>query len=254
MPFASFNSSGKYTIGLIQAVEVLFETNLEPKEYGEIDDSSKMGNKLLFLLREGQGQRITRVGIRPNLRFVKEIRGKGQGYTNLANTAIPELRPRLGEAGTKWFDYISQNRLDRGSIKLATVINRFGWKEKQAEQGLPRCLELAIKGFNECISEDHIYKQQATNGKLVGSYYDEKRTMFVWQRTRRWVSKNVKIIEPKASDYYVKRLKSLIKKNNWTVTTVAEKIGVSRGHLSRVLSNKEKVGEDMTAKIRTVTG
>jgi len=257
LPFSRVNARGKFSIGLMQAVEVLFETNLEPEEYQKIDNIYKMGNVLLSLLKPDAPlkQKITRIGIKPNSIFIREIQeGGGQGYTNLKRSAISELRQLLGEAGTKWFDYIAQHRLDKGTIKLDTIIRRFNWGEKLKRQGKPLCLKLAMDGFKECIDVGQIYPEQQIRKKRAGSYYIPEQEKFVFYRTIKWVRKKEPVVVIKDDDFYLSKLRKIIKKNKWTIKGVADRLDVDRAYLSKILSGNRKGGEDFYEKVRELTG
>jgi len=256
-PYAKPNSKGTMNFGLMQFLEVSFETNITQVEFDKLDYSKKIGTILLSLPAEGQGLKITKIGIRPNPILAIDMTGEGQGYTNLKNEAIPELRKLLSEAGTKWFDYISQHKTDKGKIRLQTIIKRFGWKDKLKHKGKPECLEQAQAGFRECIDVDQIFNGQIIKGKQEGSYYIPETEMFIFHRTRKWVNKNIKEpkIQPVIPDtFYLKKLKGLIEKNGWTTKTIADKLSVSRPYLSRVLNSKTTAGEALIEKIRDFTG
>jgi antitoxin component HigA of HigAB toxin-antitoxin module len=259
LPYVRFEE-GKLRFSLVQTIEVEFETNITKEEFENTSKDSRLGSQLLAILKEGYGQRITAVRIKPNPKFIEEMRGKGQGYTQLKDSTIRELRGKLTEGGLKWFDYISQNKSDKGGLRLSTVINRFGWQEKLKHEGKPKCRELAIKGFNECVEVNQIYSEQAIRGKREGSYYDEDKEMFVWHRTGDWVRKKMAKIEAEKTTTgdetpdIISKLKRLMDKNEWTVSTMSEKLGVSRAYLSKVLNGKKNCGEELAGKIRGYTG
>lgn len=266
LPYSKLSDKGTISIGLIQFLEVLFDTNITPAEMDKLNANEKIGTMLLSLPAEGVkleagkedkgGFRITKIGLRPNQILMTDIAGKGQGYTHLKNEAIADLRKSLGEAGTKWFDYISQHKTEKGKIKLATIIRRFGWVDKLKHNGRPACLELAIKGFKECVAIDQIFDKQVIKNKLEGSYYIPETEMFVFHRTRKWVNKVIadKRISDKPDSHYIKRLKALMEKNEWNITTVATKLDVSREYLGKVLGGKVKTGEKFIEKVRDFTG
>ena len=256
-PYTKPNEKGTINFGVMQFLEIEFETNIPASTFNSLENKDKIGTRLLSILDEGKGQKITRVGIRPNPRFIDEMQGKGQGYTWLKDNAISDLRGRLSEAGTKWFDYISQCKLDKQSIKLDTLIRRFGWKEKLASKGKPKCFELALTGFQECIDINHIYPEQVVRGNKEGSYYITEKELFAWQRTREFVNKKkaIKAIPAdKDNNYYITKLSKLIKRNKWTITSTAEKLGVERAYLSKILSGRARGGQELISKIREMTG